>query len=105
MEPAQINQAQDEYDATIGDQPSHMLTDYELASKLDPDHFHADQGDYLICESLSRSIVLQTYINSALKAEQDGNIPMARHFAKDVGQMIIENFANCLRDLDEKGLL
>ena len=105
MEPAQINQAQDEYDATIGDQEVYATSTYDLARQLHPDEFRRDEGDYLICLTDGQAMTLQTYINAALKAERDGDTVLFDWFAKDVGRMVISNFSTVINELHRKDLL
>lgn len=99
MEPAQIRKAQDEYEQTVENaQDRYAPSTYDLAARLHPDDFFADQGDYLICDRRAQAFTLQMYMNAALSAEKDNAQHMYKLMCEDVGKMILENFRVALNE-------
>jgi len=101
MENSQINDAQNEYEAGLEDsQPATMPSDYELAQMVESEKWIADFGDYLAGNNPGQTLMLLTYIRTAIKfftSETYGVDEMQDTSDALLGQLVRRHFTEYLR--------
>ena len=95
MENSQINEAQDQYEATCEDsQPTNTQTYSERLGAMTLSQWMLDQGDYLTTDSddTAEQVRLIAAIIVALEAQEDGDrLGLIKYHLTSIGTKILEN--------------
>lgn len=104
MEPAQINQAMEQYERELGEEYT-PLENSELLDRVTWEQWWRDIGDWLMPDTPGQALALKAVITAALKSKERRDREMFDMHCAEVGRLVCRCVETTLEEYDGRGLL